>query len=345
MNIELGGEEFKKKLYVSPLYVQLDLTNKCNLNCVYCYNRNVKYSSELSDMQLLDLVSQIKEEVKPLFVTFSGGEPFVRKEIMFRLIKILKESDIEIFVNTNGTLIDESVAKKIGELDIDKININLDGIDKEKHDKLRGLPGCFDRALKAIELLKKHAPHTLVSIRTVITNENYEEIVHIAKFVRELGLKEYMLIDFIPKYDDQHLMMNKEEWLEFYKIYKKIKEIGLRIIPNHAILFLERKRDVGIPFCMAGRIKLSIGANGDAFACDHLKEKKFVAGNVLTEKILDIWQNSGVINKFRELEPIECKECNFVKQCGGGCHAMAHYIHKNVEGMDPYCKMGLENGE
>ncbi len=344
MNVRLNGDEFREKLYSSPLYVQVDITNKCNLNCAYCYNKDVNYDSELSDEQLLDIINQIKDKVKPLFVTFSGGEPFVRKEILFNLIKILKESDIEVFINTNGTLIDKEIAKKIGELGIDKVNINVDSLDKEKHDKLRGLPGCFDRALNAISLLKEYASDTLTSVRTVITKENYKDVEKIANFVKELGLKEYMLIDFIPKLNDKHLMLNKEEWLEFHEMYKRIKESGLRIIPNHAILFLERKRDVGIPFCMAGRIKLTIGANGDAFACDHLKEKEFIAGNVLKDDILDIWKTSEVVNMFRSLTPNSCEGCGFSNQCGGGCHAMAYYVDGDIKGKDPYCKMGLENG-
>jgi radical SAM protein with 4Fe4S-binding SPASM domain len=341
--LNFGDPEFRNKLYSSPIYLQLDLTNKCNMNCEYCYNKHFVCGQELTDDQFLELSDQILKDIKPLFVTFSGGEPFVRKNILFKLAKIFKEKEIEVYVNTNGTLINEEIAKKIGELKIDKVSINIESLDKEEHEKLRGLSGCWDRSLNSIELLKKYAPNCNVVIRTVVNKKNYLEVEKIANFVKSLGLKEYMLIDFIPKADDQHLMLNKEEWAEFYKKYLNIKKLGLRIVPNHAILFLERTRNIDVPFCMAGRIKLIINANGDVVPCNHLKEKQFVAGNVLKENLKDIWENSKILKEFRELVPEKCSGCGFKNQCSGGCHAMAYYVAGDYKARDPYCEMGLKN--
>ncbi len=73
-----------------PTKVQIDVTNKCNFDCRYCYNKNNDFlgQTEFSDEQLLKLVDKVIEEVNPVVISFSGGEPLTRKDILLKAISM-----------------------------------------------------------------------------------------------------------------------------------------------------------------------------------------------------------------------------------------------------------------
>lgn len=96
----------------SPLTVQIELTEACNNACYHCYNywRYIETGKKLSvDSHentlyhfevLLDHL--IRNEV--MTVSFTGGEPFLRRDILFYLIRKAKQGGMKAGVNTNGAL-------------------------------------------------------------------------------------------------------------------------------------------------------------------------------------------------------------------------------------------------
>lgn len=329
-----------ERLFIRPIQVQVDLTNLCNLNCVYCYNKeNSLKGKELSDKELSVVISKIIKELNPLYVSFSGGEPLLRKDCLFRLSKKLKENGIQVHLNTNSLLITEEIAKLLNELKIDKININIDSF--KKQDSMRGGEKLIDKTLNSLNILKKYFPKEKISIASVITKLNYSDLLEIAEYVKREGFMEIHLLDMIPcEQSSKKLFLSKEEWNQFYDIYRKIKEMGIKIKPNHALLFLKEFEEyVKIPFCMAGRFKMVITADGKIVPCDYFKKSKFVCGNALNDNLLDVWQNSYIMNKFRYFIPKEnkCQKCKLVNLCTGGCRAMSLHILGDAFKADPYC--------
>lgn len=335
---------FKKfeKLFVRPGSVQVDLTNRCNLNCIYCYNRaNLLDSNrkELSDKEWEFVVAKIIKQLNPLTVTFSGGEPFLRFRLMLKLAKKLKENDIYVHINTNGLLIDADKAKALKKFDIDQLNINIDSF--KKQDFLRGGKRLIPKLSKSLKNLKKYFYSQGISISCVVNKLNYREILDIADFVRVNDFKEIHFLDMIPcMATDKNFLLSKKEWLEFFELCKKVKDMDIQIRPNHALLFLaEFKKIVKFPFCMAGRFKMVITASGQIVPCNYFKKKEFLCGNVLKDDLLKVWKNSPIMKKFRYFIPKEkkCQNCEFFKLCTGGCRALALTILGDAFKADPYC--------
>ncbi len=327
-------------LFTRPAQVQIDLTNKCNLDCIYCYNKhNSLGREELNDEDLKNIITKIINQLGPLFVSFSGGEPLVKKDLFFFLAKQLKDNKIEVYLNTNGLLIDEEVAKKLNELKIDKINLNIDSL--KIQDKIRGKKNLLSQTLNSLKILKKYYPKEKISIACVINKLNYKEILNLAKFVKEEGYMELHILDMVPSNDNEKkLILSKEEWLEFFEEYKKIKKLGILVRPNHALLFLsEFEKEVKIPFCMAGRVKMIITADGSVIPCNYFRKKEFICGDAVKENLLEIWQNSPLLKKFRYFMPKEekCQKCNFLGLCTGGCRAFSYYLKGDLNLADPYC--------
>lgn len=88
-----------RDLIVGPHQISFDITNKCNLRCLHCYNssgENLASQNELTDQEVLDFIDEFKS-IKLLNFCFCGGEPLLRKELIVEAAKITYHSfQIEI---------------------------------------------------------------------------------------------------------------------------------------------------------------------------------------------------------------------------------------------------------
>lgn len=327
-----------------PAKVQLDVTNVCNLNCVYCYNKanTLPSSEELHDDELEMIVEKICTELDPAVVTFSGGEPMLRKPLLFKLMRRLKQSDVDVWLNSNAVLIDKEAAVELQDIGVDNVSVNIESIQAEAHNWLRGRSDAYALSLKALDLLRSTIGAGKVSIACVVNRRNLAAIPDVAGFVKENGFRELHLLDMIPTpAADPALVLDADEWRSFFQVLDKIRATGVRINPNHALLFMSGfNREFIYPFCMAGRLKMVIAANGDIVPCNYFKSKAYICGNALKDNLLAVWQKAPVMLRFRySLAGYEsCSECGSVGKCAGGCKALALAFSGDPYSPDPYCR-------
>jgi len=120
----------------SPLRVSLNITRKCNLRCKDCFaDAGSSDTNELTTKELFYLINQMKD-AGTFFLAIGGGEPLLRNDL-FRVIEYARENFIAVSIVTNGLLINKEIAKKLNELDLDKISISIDGLEKN-HNYIRG---------------------------------------------------------------------------------------------------------------------------------------------------------------------------------------------------------------
>lgn len=330
-----------------PAKVQVDITNHCNLDCRYCYNKASAFlGKEMTDEELRHVIKNVIQQLDPVVVSFSGGEPFVRKNLLLECAKMLKENGIQVSINTNGLLLNGQTIRAVKSIGVDSVNINIESLSEKRHDSLRGAPGALRRTLANLAAFKRIWDLKRVSISVVVNRENLDDLVGIANFVKENGFGSLHFIDMMPtSNNDSSLSLRREDWLRFFSIYKEIEKMRITVIPNHALLFMtnfkEKKGDVELPFCMACRLKMVICADGSIVPCDYFKDKAYVCGNALKDNLLDVWKNAGVMDKFRySLDGYdECRSCSEFGSCGGGCKALANAVSGNPFSPDPYCKV------
>ena len=128
------------KLEHKPRLIFWELTTGCNLRCVHCRASATELSSpdDLNTEESLALIDQFAEYA-PFILVLSGGEPLYRKDV-FQLASYATSRGIKVALATNGTLVDESIAKRAKEAGIVRVAISLDGADAETHDGFRGIP-------------------------------------------------------------------------------------------------------------------------------------------------------------------------------------------------------------
>ena len=132
-----------------PSLIVISPTMRCNLDCTGCYAGRYSKEGEIDEATLDRIISEGKE-LGIYFFVISGGEPFLRED----LLSIAEKHDDAVFmVYTNGTLIDEHLARRLAELGNISPAISLEGMEAET-DARRG-PGIFKRVMAAMDNLRE----------------------------------------------------------------------------------------------------------------------------------------------------------------------------------------------
>src|SRR3989338_5993442 len=138
-------------------FVFWETTVACNLECVHCRRLEVSRllsKSDLSTEEALVFIDSLARDFSPSPVlVLSGGEPLARPDL-FELVQCARKREIPVALATNGTLVNESVSKKIVASGIRRVSISLDGASAETHDRFRRMPGSFERATRGFRYLK-----------------------------------------------------------------------------------------------------------------------------------------------------------------------------------------------
>ncbi|MFH1092571.1 MAG: radical SAM protein [Candidatus Omnitrophota bacterium] len=186
---------------VKPGFGCLGITDNCMLKCKMCRKWQPDIFISENDFNCLPSIEQyrkflyeLRELVDDDFVlNFGGGEALLFKDI-FEVIEIASSCGLRTNLNSNGFLIDEKVAKHLGDVGLQNIKISLDSIDPEKHDYMRGVEGVHERAIQAINNLNKFAPSMKVSLISVIYEQTYRDFIALMEWINNNAKIEHVLI-------------------------------------------------------------------------------------------------------------------------------------------------------
>jgi len=154
-----------------PWLIELSVTYRCQCRCKHCsvsnYISEAGKKEELTKDQINDVLDQAVKLGIPK-VDYFGGEPLLRNDIV-ELVRIGASKGLYISLTTNGWLITKELAKKLKQAGISCINISLDSTSPDEHDRLRVLPGLYEKAINAVRYCHEEGIPSIVS--TYITRE------------------------------------------------------------------------------------------------------------------------------------------------------------------------------
>ena len=180
--IPLQGKVFPHPSPIPSLrYLELQITNRCNLQCRHCYVGEGSHQ-DLSMEQIQRVLKEF-EEIQGLRLLLSGGEPLLHP-LFWEINDILQNQAFRSVLLSNGTLITKEVAKK---LRVHEVQISLDGI-KEGHESLRG-KGTFEKTLMAIDHLQE--ADIRVSVATMIHRKNLSEFDQLTSLLQSKNIEEW----------------------------------------------------------------------------------------------------------------------------------------------------------
>jgi tetratricopeptide (TPR) repeat protein len=220
-----------------PYNIQINVTSKCNLNCLFCWQRNKNssnydYNESLSFYRLTKLITELNLlNVRDVLLT-GDGEPMYEPDKLVRLMEKIKSYGIYGSLTTNGTLFLEDHIKKIVEIGWDNISMSIQSSNSEIQDRIRGVKGSFSRNLQNIKLFNKYktlysSNKPSLSICPVIFNQNYKGLIDLFKFSNENNISR-VLVTPIKGFEDYliKLRLNSKQELELEKYVKEAKEFA-----------------------------------------------------------------------------------------------------------------------
>jgi radical SAM protein with 4Fe4S-binding SPASM domain len=173
-----------------PVNGTIEITNRCPLECVHCYNNLPMADAgarrrELTTEEHKRLLDELAE-LGCLWLLFTGGEIFARADFL-EIYEYAHGKGFLITLFTNGTLVTERVADFLAERPPFDIEITLYGRTKATYESLTGIPGSFEKCLRGIHLLlDRKLPLKLKSVALTI---NKHELKAMRQFAEELGVE------------------------------------------------------------------------------------------------------------------------------------------------------------
>lgn len=288
-NSQREGRE--KKGLPAPFLLVISPTMRCNLHCEGCYAGSYTKEEDL-DIKIFDRVINEAKKLGVFFITISGGEPFIRKD----LLKIFaKHNDVMFQIYTNGTLIDKKLAKKLANLGNAVPAISVEGFKKET-DKRRG-KGVFDKVMLAMDNLRKEKVYFGFSATSTRSNiEKFDD--RFIDFYIKKGCFFGWFFQYIPigREPDAGLAPTPEQRSEFRE---KVHSIRKRKPIFVADFWNDGLYSNG---CMAGGKKyLHINNKGDVEPCVFVH---FAVDNIKNKSLKEVL-NSNFFKDIRERQPFD----------------------------------------
>lgn len=291
--------------------------------------------------ELIAILNQYKELLKFLdikgHINLTGGEPLVSPFFFKLLDEFKKDRDLYTFsILTNGTLINEEVAKKISEYNPEYVQVSLEG-DRRANDYIRG-PGVYDKVGAAIKYLKKY--NIFVSLSFTATKLNYKKFPKVVKFAEKLKVDNVWSDRVIPLGSStDNLVMNLKETEEYLQIMNK-ERIGLKNKKSETNVAMYRalqfQKTNDFPYhCTAGNTLLTVMENGDLVPC---RRMPIYVGNLLKENMLYLYQHSPILEDLKKQEiPSECHKCEHAELCLGGLKCLNYALKGKYNIKDVGC--------
>ncbi|MBT4174756.1 radical SAM protein [archaeon] len=178
----------------SPFIANWIITAQCNCKCPFCelgIKNMYKPEEEVSTERALVLIKEMKD-MGIKYLTLSGGEVFLRKDI-YLIIEKLKEAGIKVGIVTNGLLLPVLSDDKMEVLlkNLDSLIISLDSSVAEEHNHCRRTPKLYEMIMKGIEKFQSKGFDN-ISFESIIMGQNYKQIPEIVKLAKEKGIRKVM---------------------------------------------------------------------------------------------------------------------------------------------------------
>ncbi len=324
-----------------PLWLLAELTYRCPLHCVFCFNP-VNFANVEKELDTENWLRVLKEAraLGSVQCGFSGGEPLLRDDLETLVSEAHK---LGYYTNllTSGVGLTETRAKALKDAGLDHIQLSFQDSTKELNDFLSHTK-TFDLKHKVAKIIADH--EFPMVLNCVIHRLNIDYIDKIIEMAIELGAEclELANTQFYSwaKVNQEHLLPTREQLVSAEAITNRYREKyadKIRIIFVVPDYYETRPKK-----CMNGwgNVFLTINPEGKALPCH---TASMLPGldfpSVKDHSINDIWYESEGFNRFRGdawmKEP--CRSCPEKENDLGGCRCQAYMIAGDPAAADPVC--------
>ena len=325
---EQSFRSFSKLAREHPLkYLFLEITRKCNLDCVYCgSNCSPKgLGRELPAERWIDLLREIARDFNPrqVMLAITGGEPLL-KPGLFDFLKQVSSLGFPFGMVTNGTLLNPEAAKKIVDSGLGSISLSLDA-PPEINDQLRG-NGTSRKVEQAIKNLREAGYRGKLEVISTITKPAVPHLEELRRWLAGMLVPLWRLLPVMPigratgRADLIPDPMDLKIILDFIEAGRSDRLLPQPEFGEEGYLG-EKYEGVVRPYRFQCRAGLTVGGiffDGKIGACPELGDA-FVQGHVDRDNFRKVWDERYQLFRDRSWTRKDaCADCDAFKTCGGG---------------------------
>lgn len=330
--------------------IQYEVNDACNLRCSHCYHGpKIIRKSPIAVQRLLEDLRELKTVLGPdysISVLLSGGEVFVRKDLMQMLTELMI-GGYATFVLTNGTLITPQNATDLLLRGVKLARISLDGGTPATHDHIRG-QGQFHKTLEGMRHLLRNGQYVSANYTLMHGhNDSPAELQAMFALAAAEGIQSINFFRMFGQGDAKDVpQYSYKEGQSFKAVLEQLWDLAAQhpqievVVKDPLAKNLERARPANLNIDVCCYIKkdyLAVSANGDVYACRKLDQ---VLGNLLSDTLANIWQNSDLLTQLDQRKQYmqgKCRTCPINTECRGGCLAASYGEYGELFVPDPAC--------
>ncbi len=342
-----------------PHVVAWESTHACNLACVHCRAsaESEPAADELSTAEMMAVIDDIASFAAPLLI-ISGGEPLLRRDV-FGIAHHASERGLRVAMSPNGTLITAKVAQEMVGAGIKRVSVSIDGSCADRHDRVRGVPGAYEGALRGLQVCREAGVG--FQLNTTVLWQTLDDLPAVHQLAMRLGAAAWHLFMLVPtgrgQAEDEIGPEEYERTLNWIYRTAGSSPVPIRVTcgPQYMRIVACHRPGIGEAAaparhpgghghaqldgasrgCLAGNGYCFISYRGDVQPCGYLP---LPAGNVRKRPFREIYQRSELFAALRDYSRLEgkCGDCEYVRECGG-CRARAYSAGGNVLGPEPLC--------
>ncbi|MDD5168823.1 MAG: SynChlorMet cassette radical SAM/SPASM protein ScmF [Syntrophales bacterium] len=338
------------------------LTDICNLRCRHCWIEPHYLSCQNKAAGLdIDLFQSILVQATDLGLTsikLTGGEPLLHPEIE-RIIQIIREKNIGLTVETNGTLCTPELTAQFADLSEVFVSVSLDGADADTHDWIRGEKGCFDSALDGIRNLVHYGIRPQIIM--TIMNRNKDQMFALVQLAETLGAGSVKFNILQPTARGAHLhgtggspdieeMISLGRWVDDDLSRKSTIPLIFHQPPAFRGLGKMFRPTTGDGCQSCGIMGiLGVMADGSYALCGiGATVPELIFGHAARDSLKDVWEKNPIVQDIRKGLPQRlsgvCSRCLMKKVCLGGCLAQNYYRRRSLWAPFWYCDEAFQKG-
>lgn len=281
----------KENMPLFPFLVDIELTNYCNLQCIFCGQQAMErlkgFMSRETFQKVIDECAMYNTPVR--FIRW--GEPFLHKDII-DFCSYVKSKNLLLHITNNGLAIKEKHMKALIDLGLDSLVFSFQGATRQEYEIMRNnqlYHKLKANILKFLELRGcKEKPY--IHLSTTITNEIQEEVEH---FINYWG----QLVDSVGVGKTNLSNLSFHQFMSFEAAGK--------------LAFLKKKETINKIYrpCTEVYQKLSVDWDGKITCCCSDFDNYLTVGNINNQTLTDIWQHSQKLKLFREMLDQNMHKC------------------------------------
>lgn len=294
-----------------PTTATIEVTNRCNARCSYCFLEDRISSDELSTSQLHTVIDKLNESTIAM-VTLTGGEPFLRSDIIEIIEHCCNANFFNVTIYSNGTVLQNkhlATIVKYKEL-IRPFRMTVFSHDEKIHDSYMGVPGALKKILDTGKLLMQDGVE--VGLAVPLMDFNYKDFDTTLEYFRDLGfslgINLSKLINDKNDSPDMRYMISEEF---FQSIFSRFSEERIRIMYDTKLIDNNSKA-----LCQGLRSEVMIDIHGNMHPC--AASRLFTIGSIFDERpVHEICRQSEQLQNLCAItkDDLQCRDCTYSDIC------------------------------